>query len=137
VDGGVSICSIHLALYFAFSCFVFIVCNMSRISIGAGGSSRVGWSPRVFLDLVVVGSLRALAAEPRIKTNFYSSSFANCCSVFSLVYYSTLMDCVPFCCALINVVNLSSYSLYFFSHLSSIAVMVSELTIIYYGRWVG
>jgi hypothetical protein len=137
VDGGVSIYSIHLARCLAFSCFVFMFCKMSRISTGAGVSSGVGYSPLVFLDLVVVGSLRALVAVPRIKTNFYSSSFANCCSLFSLVFCSTLMDCVPFCCALINFINLSSYSLYFFSHLSSIAVMVSELTIICYGRWVG
>jgi hypothetical protein len=74
----------------------------------------------------------ALAAEPRIKTNFYSSSYASCCNFASLVDYSTLLECVPLYYALNSFYSLSSYSLNFYSHLSSIAVMVSVLILTYY-----
>jgi hypothetical protein len=110
---------------------------MSSRSTGAGGVSGVvvvAPSPRSFLILDMWGSFLALAAEPRIKTNFYSSSVASYYSLVSRVYRSTLVECVPFCLAFNNVVKRASYSWNLFSHLSSIAVTVSELTIIYYGR---
>ena len=34
VDGGVSSCSMHFALYLAFSCLLLIFCSMSKISTG-------------------------------------------------------------------------------------------------------
>jgi hypothetical protein len=78
VDGGVSIYSMHFALYLAFSCLLFILYSMSRMSTGYGVSSCVFWF--TFLVFCVIGSLFvfALAAEPRIKTNFYSNSCASC-----------------------------------------------------------
>jgi hypothetical protein len=72
-----------------------------------------------------------LAAEPRIKTNFYSSSVANYYSLVSLVYTSTLVECVPLCLALSKVVKRASYSRNLFSHFYSIAVTVSKLTMIH------
>ena len=42
VDGGVSIYSMHFALYLAFSCLLFMFYSMSRMSTGCGGSSCVG-----------------------------------------------------------------------------------------------
>ena len=136
VYGGSSICSMHFALCFALSIFVFYVCRISRRSTGAGGSSVVS-APRAFLVLDMCGSFLALAAEPRIKTNFYSSSYASCCNFASLAYISTLLVGVP----LYNVVkrfsNRSSNSRYFYAHLSSIASMVSVFTTINYGRGAG
>jgi hypothetical protein len=89
------------------------------------------FSPRSFLAFDIWGSFLALAAEPRIKTNFYSSSYANCYSLVSLACSSTLVDCVPFYLALINFVSLSSYALCCCYHLSSIASIVSVLTSTY------
>jgi hypothetical protein len=76
---------------------------MSNRSTGAGGVSvvfGVAPSPRSFLILDMWGSFLALAAEPRIKTNFYSSSVANCWSLVSLVCKSTLVEWVLFYLAL-------------------------------------
>ena len=67
----------HFALCFALSNFVFYVYRISRRSTGAGGSSVMS-APRAFLVLDMCGSFLAFAAEPSIKTNFYSSSYANC-----------------------------------------------------------
>jgi hypothetical protein len=86
---------------------------MSNRSTGAGGVSVVlvvAPSPRSFLILDMWGSFLALAAEPRIKTNFYSSSVASYYNLASLVCISTLVECVLFYLALSNVTNLSSYS---------------------------
>ena len=74
----------HFALCFALSIFVFYVCRISRRSTGAGGSSVVS-APRAFLVLDMCGNFLAFAAEPRIKTNFYSSSYASCYSLASRV----------------------------------------------------
>ncbi len=134
VYGGSSIYSLHLALCLALSILLFNVYKISRRSTGAGGSSGRAWSafslfsPRNFRALDIWGSFLALAAEPKIKTNFYSSSYANCYSLASLACSSTLVDCVPFYLALINFVSLSSCSLYYCYHLSSIASIVSVLT---------
>ncbi len=95
VYGGSSICSMHFALCFALSIFVFYACRISRRSTGAGGSSEVP-APRAFLALDMCGSFLALAAEPRINTNLYSSSYANYCSLASRAEASTLLECVPF-----------------------------------------
>ena len=139
VYGGGSILSIQLALYLALSSLLFCAIRISRRSTGAGGSSGAGVSvfpsPRSLRILDMCGNFFALAAEPRIKTNFYSSSVASYYSLASRVYRSTLVECVPLCLAFSRVVNRASYSWNLFSHLSSIAVTVSELTIIYYGRW--
>ena len=127
VYGGRSIYSMHLALCLALSIFAFSVYRISRRSTGAGGSSGMAWSffalpsPRSFLAFGICGSFLALAAEPRIKTNFYSSSYASYYSLASLACSSTLLECVPFCLALTNFIKRSSYSWYLFSHLSSIA----------------
>ena len=134
VYGGSSIYSLHLALCLALSILLFNVYKISRRSTGAGGSSGRAWSafslfsPRNFRALDIWGSFLALAAEPKIKTNFYSSSYANCYSLASLACSSTLVDCVPFYLALINFVSLSSCSLYCCYHLSSISSIVSVLT---------
>jgi hypothetical protein len=97
----------HFALCLALSIFAFNVCSISRRSTGAGGSSGVP-TPRAFLAFDICGSFLALAAEPRIKTNFYSSSYANYYSLASLACSSTLLECVPFCLALSNFVNRAS-----------------------------
>jgi hypothetical protein len=76
VYGGSSICSMHFALCLALSILAFCADRMSRRSTGAGGSS-VASAPRAFLVLDMCGSFFALAAEPKIKTNFYSSSYAS------------------------------------------------------------
>ena len=134
VCGGSSILSIQLALYFALSILLFWAARMSNRSTGAGGVSvvfSVAPSPRSFLILDMWGSFLALAAEPRIKTNFYSSSVASYYSLVSLVYMSTLVECVPLCLALSRVVKRASYSWNLFSHFCSIAVTVSELTVIH------
>jgi hypothetical protein len=83
---------------------LFWAASISSRSTGAGGVSAVlGYvpSPRNFLDLAMWGSFLAFAAEPRIKTNFYSSSVARCCSFVSLVWMSTFVDCGVFYKALI------------------------------------
>jgi hypothetical protein len=90
VYGGVSILSRQLALYLALSILLFCANNLRIFDI---------W-----------GSFLALAAEPRIKTNFYSSSVASYYNLASLVWISTLVECVLFCLALSNVMNRSSYS---------------------------
>jgi hypothetical protein len=56
------------------------------------------------------GSFLAFAAEPRIKTNFYSSSVASYCSFVSLAWKSTFVDGGVFYKALIYADNLASYS---------------------------
>ncbi len=94
VYGGSSICSMHFALCFALSIFVFYVCRISRRSTGAGGSSVVS-APRAFLVLARCGSFLALAAEPRINTNFYSSSYAIYYSLVSRAEASTFFEHVP------------------------------------------
>jgi hypothetical protein len=141
VYGGISIYSMHLALYLAFSILWFWAASISRRSTGAGGSSGVAWSvfvvpsPRSLRILDMCGSFLDLAAEPRINTNFYSSSYASYWSLVSLACSSTLLECGPFCLALTSFIKRSSYSWYFLSHLSSIASMVSEFTRTCYGRW--
>ena len=114
VCGGISIRSSRPALYLALSILLFCAIRMSRRSTGAGGSSGTGVSffpsPRSLRILDICGSFLAFAAEPRINTNFYSSSVANYYSLVSRVYNSTLVDCVPFYLALSRVVNLASYS---------------------------
>jgi hypothetical protein len=42
VDGGVSIYSMHFALYLAFSCLLFMLYRMSRMSTGCGDSACGG-----------------------------------------------------------------------------------------------
>jgi hypothetical protein len=42
VDGGVSIYSMHFALYLAFSCLLFMLYSMSRMSTGCGDSACGG-----------------------------------------------------------------------------------------------
>ena len=114
VYGGISIFSRQLALYLALSILLFYVIKISRRSTGAGGSSGIGVaflpSPRSLRILDMCGSFFALAAEPKIKTNFYSSSCASCCSLVSLACNSTLVECVPFNLALNNFIKRSSYS---------------------------
>ena len=113
VYGGSSILSMQLALYFALSILLFWAARISSRSTGAGGVSvvfSVAPSPRNFLILDMWGSFFALAAEPRIKTNFYSSSYASYYNLVSRVYNSTLVECVPFYLAFSRVVNLASYS---------------------------
>jgi hypothetical protein len=81
---------------------------MSRRSTGVGIASDSGVvlsSPRDLRVLDICGSFLALSAEPRIKTNFYSSFAASYCKLASLVYSSTLLECVPFYLALSNCVN--------------------------------
>jgi len=80
VYGGISILSKQLALYFALSILLFCADKISSRSTGVGVaywvrvSAFVLPSPCSFLIFDIWGSFFALAAEPRIKTNFYSSS---------------------------------------------------------------
>jgi hypothetical protein len=76
----------------------------------ASGVVFVAPSPRSLRILDMCGSFLALAAEPRIKTNFYSSSVASYYSLVSLVYISTLVELVLFCLVLSSVLNRASYS---------------------------
>jgi hypothetical protein len=62
-------------------------------------------SPRNFRILDIWGSFLALAAEPRIKMNFYSSSVASYYNLVSRIYNSTLVECVPFYLAFSRVLN--------------------------------
>jgi hypothetical protein len=114
VYGGISSFSRQLALYLALSILLFYANKISRRSTGAGGSSGTGVavlpSPRSLRILDMCGSFFALAAEPKIKTNFYSSSYASCCSLVSLAYNSTLVECVPFYLALNSFIKRCSYS---------------------------
>ena len=102
VYGGISILSKQLALYLALSILLFYADKISSRSTGVGVaccnrvSAFVLLSPCNFLTFDMCGSFLALAAEPRIKTNFYSSSYANCCSFYSLACNSTLFECGPF-----------------------------------------
>ena len=102
VYGGISILSKQLALYLALSILLFYADKISSRSTGVGVacgnrvSAFVLLSPCSFLIFDIWGSFLALAAEPRIKTNFYSSSFASYCSFFSLACNSTLFECGPF-----------------------------------------
>jgi hypothetical protein len=103
VYGGSSIYSMHLALCLALFILLFCEYMISRRSTGAGESSGLAWSvfvlpsPFYFRVLGRCGSFFTLAAEPRIKTNFYSSSYASYYSLASLAYSSTLLECVPLC----------------------------------------
>jgi hypothetical protein len=132
VCGGISIRSSRPALYLALSILWFCAIRMSRRSTGAGGSSGTGVSvcpsPRSLRILDICGSFLAFVAEPRINTNFYSSSCASYCSLASLVYISTLLEGGPLCLALIIFSMRSSYCIYLLSHRISMAVMVSALT---------
>ena len=114
VYGGISIFSRQLALYLALSILLFYVIKISRRCTGAGGFSGIGVaflpSPRSLRIFDICGSFLALAAEPRIKTNFYSSSYANCCSFYSLACNSTLLECGSFYLALNYFIKRSSYS---------------------------
>ena len=102
VCGGISILSKQLCLYFALSNLLFCADKISSRSTGVGVAywRRVSAfalpSPCSFLIFDIWGSFLALAAEPRIKTNFYSSSFASDCSFYSLACNSTLFECGPF-----------------------------------------
>jgi hypothetical protein len=111
VCGGSSIRSRQLALYLALSILLFCAAKISSRSTGVGIASDSGLvepSPRNLRILDIWGSFFALAAEPRIKTNFYSSSVASYYSLVSRVYRSTLLECVPLCLALSNCVNRAS-----------------------------
>jgi hypothetical protein len=113
---------------------------MSKRSTGAGGvsfGSTETPAPRSLLILDIWGSFFAFAADPRIKTNFYSSSAANCWSLASRVCNSTLFVCGVFLFAFIKVCSLYSCSTNLFSHRSSMALTVSALTIISYGLVLG
>jgi hypothetical protein len=135
VCGGISILSKQLALYLALSILLFYAAKISSRSTGVGVaccnrvSAFVLFSPCNFRILDMCGNFFALVAEPRIKTNFYSSSVAIYYSFASRVYRSTLVECVPLCLALSRILNRASYSWNIFYHLSSIAVTVSGLTI--------
>ena len=86
---------------------------MSKRSTGAGGvsfGSTETPAPRNLFILDICGNFLAFVAEPRIKTNFYSSSVARCCSFVSLDWKSTFVDCGVFYKALIYADNLASYS---------------------------
>ena len=74
----------------------------------ASDSGVVLSSPRDLRVLVICGSFLALSAEPRRKTNFYSSFAASYCRLVSLAYSSTLLECVPLYLALSHCVNLVS-----------------------------
>jgi hypothetical protein len=77
--------------------------------VGIASDSRVLLSaPRDLWFLDICGSFFALSAEPRIKTNFYSSFAASYYKLVSLVYSSTLVECVPLCLAFSSVVNRAS-----------------------------
>jgi hypothetical protein len=79
VYGGISIFSRQLALYLAFSSLWFCAAKISSKSTGVGvACCTVLPSPCNLLIFDICGSFLALVAEPRIKTNFYSSSCANC-----------------------------------------------------------
>jgi hypothetical protein len=113
---------------------------MSKISTGAGGvsfGSTETPAPRSLFILDICGNFLAFVAEPRIKTNFYSSSVASYCSLVSRVYNSTLFVCGVLALAFIRVRSLSSCSANLFSQRNSIALTVSALTIISYGRVLG
>jgi hypothetical protein len=113
---------------------------MSKRSTGAGGVSFGSTeipAPRSLLILDMWGNFLAFVAEPRIKTNFYSSSVASCCSLASRACISTLFVCGVFLFALIRVYSLYSYSTNRFSHRSSMALTVSALTITSYGLVLG
>jgi hypothetical protein len=109
---------------------------MSNKSTGAGGvslGSTVTPAPRNLFILDICGNFLAFVAEPRIKTNFYSSSVASYYNLVSRVYNSTLFVCGVFLFAFIRVRSLSSCSANLFSQRNSIALTVSVLTIISYG----
>jgi hypothetical protein len=116
VYGGISILSKQLALYLALSSLLFYAAKISSRSTGVGVaycvkvSAFVLLSPCNLLIFDIWGSFLALAAEPRIKTNFYSSSFASYYSFCSLACSSTLVECGPFYLALISFIKRSSYS---------------------------
>ena len=116
VYGGSSILSKQLALYLALSILLFCAYRISSRSTGVGVavvvsvSVGVVSSPRSLRIFDIWGSFLALAAEPMIKTNFYSSSFASYCSYYSLAYSSTLFECDPFSLALNFFIRRSSYS---------------------------
>jgi hypothetical protein len=113
---------------------------MSKRSTGVGGvsfGSTETPAPRSLFILDIWGNFLAFVAEPRIKTNFYSSSAANCWSLVSRVCSSTLFVCGVCLFAFIKVCSLYSYSTNLFSHRSSMALTVSVLTIISYGLVLG
>jgi hypothetical protein len=113
---------------------------MSKRSTGAGGvsfGSTETPAPRSLFILDIWGNFLAFVAEPRIKTNFYSSSVASYCSLASRVCSSTLFVCGVFLFAFIRVCSLYSCSTNRFSHRSSMALTVSALTIISYGLVLG
>ena len=98
VYGGSSILSKQLALYLALSILLFCAYRISSrstgvgVAVGVSVSVSVVSSPRSLRILDVWGSFFALAAEPKIKTNFYSSSVAIYYNLVSLVYMSTLLE---------------------------------------------
>ena len=113
---------------------------MSKRSTGAGGvsfGSTETPAPRSLFILDILGSFLAFVAEPRIKTNFYSSSVASYYSLASLACISTLIVCGVLLFAFIRVYSLCSCSTNRFSHRNSMALTVSVLTIISYGLVLG
>jgi hypothetical protein len=109
---------------------------MSKRSTGVGGvsfGSTETPAPRSLFILDIWGNFLAFVAEPRIKTNFYSSSVASYCNLASRVCNSTLFVGGVLVFAFIWVRSLSSCSANLFSQRNSMALTVSVLTIISYG----